>query len=232
MLFIAFPVYQILKLLFINTGSYYILHFILFITFFRDMHWARPHSSVTDPCKSGTSQHWCHIHANSNISPICSDASPTNSDVSPTNSDVSPTNSDVSPIYSDVSPTNSDVSPICFDASPTNSDVSPPNSYSVPLVHPAHFCHTFRYIPCFLPVTYLSTCCYLLLPCVSPTLPFTCFVFITRILSFQLVYKSLCISSYLSTNINKAPSSSCFCLTLSSSSDSTPTPTPTPPPLS
>jgi len=70
------------------------------------------------------------------------------------------------------------------------------------------------------------------LSCVSPTLPFTCLVFITRILSFQLVYKSLCISSYL--NINKALSSSCFCLTLSSSSNSTPTPTPTPtpPPLS
>jgi len=43
-----------------------------------------------------------------------------------------------------------------------------------------------------------------LLSCVSPTLPFTCIVFITRILSFQLVYKSLCIFSYLSTNINKA----------------------------
>jgi len=54
------------------------------------------------------------------------------------------------------------------------------------------------------------------LSCVSPTPPFTCLVFITRILSFQLVYKSLCISLYLSTNINKALSSSCFCLTLSS----------------
>jgi len=70
------------------------------------------------------------------------------------------------------------------------------------------------------------------LSCVSPTPPFTCLVFITRIQSFQLVCKSLCISSYLSTNINKAPSLSCFCLTLSSSSDSTPTPTPTPAPLS
>ena len=30
-----------------------------------------------------------------------------------------------------------------------------------------------------------------LLSCVSPTLPFTCLVFITRILSFQLVYESL-----------------------------------------
>jgi len=76
------------------------------------------------------------------------------------------------------------------------------------------------------PSCHLSPCCYLLLPCVSPTLPFTCLVFITRILSFQLVYKSLCISWYLSMNINKAPSPSCFCLTLSSSSDSTPTPTP------
>jgi len=87
-------------------------------------------------------------------SPISSDASPTNSDVSPTNSDISPINSNVSPISSDVSP--------------INSDVSPPNSYSVPPVRPAHFCHTFRYIPCFLPVTYLSPCCYLLLPCVYP----------------------------------------------------------------
>ena len=75
----------------------------------------------------------CHIHANSNTSPICSDASPISSDVSP-----------------------------------INSDVSPPNSYSVPPVRPARFCHTFRYIPCFLPVTYLSPCCYLLLPCVYP----------------------------------------------------------------
>jgi len=84
------------------------------------------------------------------------------------------------------------------------------------------------------PVSFLSLTCHpvatysfhvftpfmcFLLSCVSPTLSFTCLVFITRILSFQLVYKSLCISSYLSTNINKAPSSSCFCLTLSSSSD-------------
>jgi len=89
------------------------------------------------------------------------------------------------------------------------------------------------------PVSFLSLTCHpvatysfhvftpfmcFLLSCVSPTPSFTCLVFITRILSFQLVYKSLCISSYLSTNINKAPSSSCFCLTLSSSSDSTPTP--------
>jgi len=95
------------------------------------------------------------------------------------------------------------------------------------------------------PVSFLSLTCHpgatysfhvftpfmcFLLSCVSPTLPFTCLVFITRIQSFQLVYKSLCISLYLSMNINKAPSSSCFCLTLSSSSDSTPTPTPTPTP--
>jgi len=96
----------------------------------------------------------CHIHANSDASPL--------------SSDVSPTNSDISPICSNASPTNSDVSPISSDISPTNSDVSPPNSYSVPLVCPAHFCHTFRYIPCFLPVTYLSPCCYLLLPCGYP----------------------------------------------------------------
>ena len=91
------------------------------------------------------------------------------------------------------------------------------------------------------PVSFLSLTCHpvatysfhvFTLSCVSPTLPFTCLVFITRILSFQLVYKSLCISSYLSMNINKALSSSCFCLTLSSSSDSTPTPTPTPTPPS
>jgi len=95
------------------------------------------------------------------------------------------------------------------------------------------------------PVSFLSLTCHpvatysfhvftpfmcFLLSCVSPTPPFTCLVFITRILSFQLVYKSLCIFWYLSMNINKAPSSSCFCLTLSSSSHSTPTPTP--PPLS
>jgi len=118
--------------------------------------------------------------------------------------------------------------------SPTNSDVSSPNSYSFPLVYLACFCHTSRYISCLLPVTYLSLCCYLLLPlfmclllsCVSPTPPFTCLVFITRILSFQLVYKSLCTSLYLSMNINKSPSSSCFCLTLSYSSDSSPTPVP------
>jgi len=96
----------------------------------------------------------CHIHANSDTSPTCSN-------VSPLCSNVSPTNSDVSPICSDASLTNSDISSI-------NSDVSPPNSYSVPPVCPAHFCHTFRYIPCFLPVTYLSPCCYLLLPCVYP----------------------------------------------------------------
>jgi len=96
----------------------------------------------------------CHIHANSDTSPTCSD--------------ISPTNSNVSPICSNASPTNSDVSPINSDVSPINSDVSPPNSYSVPPVRPARFCHTFRYIPCFLPVTYLSPCCYLLLPCVYP----------------------------------------------------------------
>jgi len=110
----------------------------------------------------------CHIHANSNTSPTCSDASPLCSDVSPTNSDISPICSDASPICSDASPTNYDVSPISSDIPPTNSNVSPLNSYSVPPVHPAHFCHTFRYIPCFLPVTYLSPCCYLLLPCVYP----------------------------------------------------------------
>jgi len=104
---------------------------------------------------------YCHIHANSDTSPTCSDASPICSDASPTNSDVSP-------ICSDASPTNSDISPISSDISPINSDVSPPNSYSVPPVRPAHFCHTFRYIPCFHPVTYLSPCCYLLLPCVYP----------------------------------------------------------------
>jgi len=100
---------------------------------------------------------YCHIHANSDTSPTCSDTSPTCSDVSPINSDVSPISSDVSPI---------------------NSDVSPPNSYSVPPVRPARFCHTFRYIPCFLPVTYLSPCCYLFLPCVYPfhvLLPLMCF---------------------------------------------------------
>ena len=63
---------------------------------------------------------------------------------------------------------NSDISPICSDASSTNSNVSPSNSYSVPPVYLAHFCHASRYIPCFLPVTYLSPCCYLLLPCVYP----------------------------------------------------------------
>jgi len=89
----------------------------------------------------------CHIHANSDTSPICSDASP---------------------LCSNVSPTNSDISPISSDVSPTNSNISPPNSYSVPPVCLARFCHTFRYIPCFLPVTYLSPCCYLLLPCVYP----------------------------------------------------------------
>jgi len=106
----------------------------------------------------------CHIHANSDTSPTCSDASPLCSNVSPTNSDVSP-------ICSDASPTNSDVSPI-------NSDLSPPNSYSVPPVRPDRFCHTFRYIPCFLPVTYLSPHCYLFLPCVYPfhvLLPLMCF---------------------------------------------------------
>jgi len=90
---------------------------------------------------------YCHIHANSDTSPTCSNAFP---------------------LCSDASPTNFDVSPISSDVSPTNSDVSPPNSYSVPPVHLACFCHTFRYIPCFLPVTYLSPCCYLLLPCIYP----------------------------------------------------------------
>ena len=75
------------------------------------------------------------------------------------------------------------------------------------------------------PVSFLSLTCHPVATysshVFSPTPPFTCLVFITRILSFQLVYKSLCISWYLSTNINKAPSSSCFCLTLSSSSNST-----------
>ena len=108
-----------------------------------------PVSSMQPPMTSHHHPH-CHIYANSNTSPTCSDASPTNSDISPISSDVSP----------------------------TNSDVSPPNSYSVPLVRLARFCHTFRYIPCFLPVTYLSPCCYLLLPCVYPfhvLLPLMCF---------------------------------------------------------
>ena len=154
----------------------------------------------------------------------------------PTCSNTFPICSDASPLCSNVSPTNSNVSPIYSNAPPTNFNVSPSNSYSAPLVCLACFCHTSRYIPCFLPVTchpvatysshvFTPFMCFLLL-CVSPTLPFTCLVFITRILSFQLVYKSLCISWYLSMNINKAPSPSCFCLTLSSSSDSTPTPTP------
>ena len=89
---------------------------------------------------------YCHIHANSDTSPTCSDTSPlfsnispTNSNVSPICSDISPTNSDISPICSNASPTNSNVSPISSDVSPTNSDVSPPNSYSVPPVCPAHF---------------------------------------------------------------------------------------------
>ena len=97
---------------------------------------------------------YCHIHANSNTSPTCSNTSPLCSYISPTNSDISPTNSNISPISSDVSP--------------TNSNIPPPNAYSVPPVRPACFCHTFRYIPCFLPVTYLSPCCYFLLPCVYP----------------------------------------------------------------
>jgi len=92
--------------------------------------------------------------------------------------------------------------------------VIPPGTYPVSFLslpcHPVatYSFHVFTPFMCFL------------LSCVSPTPPFTCLVFITRILSFQLVYKSLCISLYLSMNINKAPSSSCFCLTLSSSSSS------------
>jgi len=117
---------------------------------------------------------YCHIHANSDASPLCSD--------------VSPTNSDVSPICSNASPTNSDVSPI-------NSDVSPPNSYSVPPVRLAHFCHTFRYIPCFLPVTYLSPCCYLLLPCVYP---FSC-------ASSSHVFLLLCLSHVLCLSQGSCP---------------------------
>jgi len=114
---------------------------------------------------------YCYIHANSDTSPLCSDVSPTNSDISPICSDTSPTNSNVSPISSNISPISSNISP-------TNSNISPPNSYSVPPVCLACFCHTFRYIPCFLPVTYLSPCCYLLLPCVYPfhvLLPLMCF---------------------------------------------------------
>jgi len=124
---------------------------------------------------------YCHIHANSNTSPICSNASPTNSDVSPISSDVSPISSDISPISSDVSP--------------INSDVSPPNSYSVPPVRLAHFCHTFRYIPCFLPVTYLSPCCYLLLPCVYP---FSC-------ASSSHVFLLLCLSHVLCLSQGSCP---------------------------
>ena len=42
MLFIAFPVYQILELTPINTRSYNIVHFVLFIALLRDLDWARP----------------------------------------------------------------------------------------------------------------------------------------------------------------------------------------------
>jgi len=110
--------------------------------------------------------------------------------------------------------------PTLFLRSVRPTSVIPSGTYPVSFLsltcHPVatYSFHVFTLFMCFF------------LSCVSPTPPFTCLVFITRILSFQLVYKSLCISSYLSTNINKALSSSCFCLTLSSSSDSTPTPTP------
>jgi len=114
--------------------------------------------------------------------------------------------------------------PTLFLQSVRPTSVIPSGTYPVSFLsltcHPVatYSFHVFTLFMCFF------------LSCVSPTPPFTCLVFITRILSFQLVYKSLCISSYLSMNINKALSSSCFCLTLSSSSDSTPTPTPTTPP--
>ena len=85
------------------------------------------------------------------------------------------------------------------DATPTNSDVLLLNSYSVTWPVQPVSCHSVRYIPCFLPATYLSPCCYLLLSCVSSfhmflqlclSTSFTWLVFITRILSFQLIYKS------------------------------------------
>jgi len=116
--------------------------------------------------------------------------------------------------------------PILFLQSIWPTSVMPPGTYPVSFLsltcHPVatYSFHVFTLFMCFL------------LSCVSPTPPFTCLVFITRVLSFQLVYKSLCTSLYSSMNINEALSSSCFCLTLSSSSDSTPTPTPPPTPPS
>ena len=88
--------------------------------------------------------------------------------------------------------------PTLFLRSVRPASVIPSGTYPVSFLsltcHPVatYSFHVFTLFMCFL------------LSCVSPTPPFTCLVFITRILSFQLVYKSLCISSYLSTNINKA----------------------------
>ena len=41
MFFVSLPVYQILELSSINTGSYNIVHFIFLIALFRDMNWPR-----------------------------------------------------------------------------------------------------------------------------------------------------------------------------------------------
>jgi len=119
----------------------------------------------------------------------------------------------LAPTYLLLTPTFLLQTPTLFLRSVRPASVIPSGTYPVSFLsltcHPVatYSFHVFTLFMCFF------------LSCVSPTLPFTCLVFITRILSFQLVYKSLCISSYLSTNINKAPSSSCFCLTLSSSSN-------------
>ena len=77
------------------------------------------------------------------------------------------------------------------------------------LAFPSHSCHSFRYIPCFLlsptcqSVTLLPTYPFHVFPPFHMILllrffdTFTWLVFITRILSFQSVYKSSCNSSVL-----------------------------------